>query len=316
MPDSDDWFSTDVRLPYPQWETIGDWIVDNVAAEAFDEAYTQAVRLWFARFVRAAGSGLCATESPNFCALCPFEKSGRRWLLQTLESARRAILEALGTLAWSGTWGKQVALVLPPRLYARYTSHYFDSDYMGRSAGLMITGGGFAHIAVQVMPRWDSDQQMQRTMAHELTHNALCHLKLPRWLDEGIAMSFEDQLGGGEVALADRLGATFEGVGTRALMAEFTDWWTPERVQGFWSGELWNSEQDERALCYELARLLFRLIRQSADGNRAHFRSFIGEAGADDAGEAAAQQYLGRSLGDLVMVILGEGDWSPEPVLW
>jgi hypothetical protein len=150
-------------------------------------------------------------------------------------------------------------------------------------------------------------------MAHELTHFALSALPLPRWLDESLAMHFEDQVGGGEPALADRLGSVFEAVTTSALMREFRDWWTEEKMQGFWHGDLWNSEEDEQALCYEMSRLIFRLLRQAVDGAPQRFRAFIGSAEATDAGAAAARKHLGIPLGTLAAEILGEGDWDPRP---
>jgi len=316
LPDDDAWFENDNELPYPCWELIDGWIADHVDAEDFDEGYNMAARRWLQRLAEKARGGLTTAESPQFIVLSPYEKNGRQWVLRAAEEARQAIYDALGSLTWAQSWGKHLVLVLPERLYARYISHYYDGDYMGRSAGVMISGGGCVHIAM-VAPQSDQfDSTFRRVLAHELTHDALCELPLPRWLDEALAMHFEDRLGGGEWTIEDRLGPHFEAIGTRAILREFKDWWTEERMQGFWSGELWNSAEDEQAFCYEMARTVFRLLRQAVNNAPGPFRAFVGDANRKDGGEAAAEEHLGISLGALAEEFLGPGDWTPEPLHW
>ena len=317
LPDSPEWFEEDESLPYPQWEQIGYWIAGHIGAEDFSEGYNHAVRLWLTKLAAAAGPGLTLSESTHFILLSPFESDGRKWTLKTLENARRTIFDSLGTLAWSDGWGKQVVLIMDHAPYNLYISHYFPGDYMGRSAGVMITGGGFAHIAAQAPPKQNySDIPLLRTLAHELTHNALCQLQLPRWLDEALAMSFEDKLAGSEVSISDRLGASLDGIGTRALLQEFAAWWTEERLQGFWSGTLWNSEDDEQAFSYEMSRVLFRILSQTTHNAPERLRRFVRDAQFEDGGEAAAQDHLGLSLGEVAAEFLGEGDWEPRSSCW
>ena len=317
LPDRPEWFEEDEGLPYPLWGQISDWVADHVEADDFAEGYNHAARLWLTKLAAAAGPGLTLSESTHFLLLSPFESTGRKWTLKVLENARRHILDALGTLAWLDGWGKQVVLVMDHASYNLYISHYFPGDYMGRSAGVMITNGGYAHIAAQAPPKDHfTDTPLLRTLAHELTHHAVCQLALPRWLDEALAMSFEDQSAGSETSIADRLGASFEAIGTRALLKEFAAWWTEERLQGFWSGSLWNSEDDEQAFCYEMSRILFRVLSQTTYHAKDRFRRFISDAHFSDAGEAASQQHLGLSLGEAAADFLGEGDWEPHPFRW
>lgn len=317
LPDRPEWFDEDQGMPYPLWEQIGNWIADHVEAEDFDEGYNHAVRLWLTKLATVAGPGLHLSESTHFVLLSPFESSGRQWTLKVLENARGTIFDALGKLAWSDGWGKQVVLIMDHDSYNLYISHYFPGDYMGRSAGVMITGGGFTHIAAEAPPKQNySDTPLLRTLAHELTHHALSQLALPRWLDEALAMSFEDRLAGSETSIADRLGASFEAIGTRALLQEFAAWWTEERLQGFWSGTLWNSEDDEQAFCYEMSRILFRILSQTTHHAPDRIRRFVSDAHSGDAGAASAQQHLGLTLGEIAAEFLGEGDWEPQPFRW
>lgn len=307
------WFMVENRLPYPVWERIGGWIEDNVAPADCGAAWDQAVRLWAAKFPVLGGARIMLAESPAFLLLTTLEAPARRWALETLETAHRAITGALGELAWTDRPGKRAVFLLPERLYMLYVAAYYDSDYMGRSAGVFLNGRGYPHIAATMPAGEYAEYSVRRTLAHELTHFALGALPLPRWLDESLAMHFEDQLGGGELPLADRLGCVFEAVSTSALMREFCGWWTEDRMQGFWRGDLWNSEDDEQSLCYEMSRMLFRVLRQPVEKAPLRFRAFIRAADAADAGEAAAREHLGVPLGELASEILGPGDWAPRP---
>jgi hypothetical protein len=312
LPDAPDWFYHQNRLPYPEWERIGLWMQGAVEPAERGEALNQAVRLWAAQWpVLPEGRIMCA-ESPEFILLTTVEPSSRRWALQSLEAAHRAIVSALGGLAWTDRPGKRTVFLLPYGLYARYIAGYYEGDYIDRSSGVFLPGRGYPHIAVAIPEGDHMDNAIQRTMTHELTHFALAGLALPRWLDESLAMHFEDQLAGGEPSMADRLGCVFEAVSTASLVREFRSWWTGERMQGFWHGDLWNSPEDEQALCYEMSRQVFRLLRQSVEGAPPRFRAFIGSASAGDGGEAAAREHLGFSLGMLAEELLGPGDWAPR----
>lgn len=312
------WFKDHEGLPYPEWLTVFDWIDNTVAEPDHPAMLDQVVRLWLTRFTEVAGDArLVLAESPHFILLSPFPAAGRKWVLSTLETARRSLTRQLGSLAWDGILEKTPVLILGEDLYHLYISHYFPGDYMGLSSGVMITGGDYSHIAALAPPPGNfSDTPLLRTLTHELTHHALTQLSLPRWLNEALAMSFEDQLAGSETSIADRLGASFEALGTRALLQEFAAWWTEERLQGFWNGRLWNSEDDEQAFCYEMSRILFRLLTQSSHHAPDRLRQFIRAASWIDAGESAAQQHLGLSLGDAASDFLGDGNWTPDPARW
>jgi hypothetical protein len=319
LPDDPSWFTMHEGLPYPEWQTIFDWLDSELPDTAHAEALNHTVRLWLTklRHTTAAGPGLHLSESPHFLLLSPFQPNGRKWTLKTLELVRLTIVDRLADLAWPDVREKVAVLILDHDPYNLYISRYFPGDYMGRTAGLMITGGGYAHIAAEAPSQANyGDTPLVRILTHELTHHALGRLDLPRWLDEALAMSFEDQMAGSESALADRLGSSFEGISTRALLQEFAAWWTEERLQGFWSGSLWNSEDDEQGFCYEMSRILFRLLTQASHHATVRLRQFIGEASWNDAGEAAAQQHLGLGLGEVAAEFLGDGNWAPAPKRW
>lgn len=315
--DTEAWFERGHGLPYPCWPIIQDWILLRAGGEAGrSEASDAALRLWLGKMAGVLKSGYCVAESTHFLLLSPLQPVGRKWILAALENASHAIRRALGKMPGTDTPGKKVVIALYDDVYPLYVSHFYSEDYMGRTGGMMISRDGLRHIAV-ILPRAQSgEQQLLRTLAHELTHEALQPLSLPRWLDEALAMSFEDQLGGGEPSLEHRLGHQFEVIGSRALLREFFAWWTEERLQGFWSGQLWNSEDDEQSFCYEMSRLIFKVIRGQADRNHTGFRNFVRDADWDDGGAAAAEEHLGLCLGEAAASLLGEGDWKPDPDSW
>lgn len=315
LPDmpSGEWFGEDNDLPYPHWEIIHDWMDENVAEPVHHEGYNAVVRLWLEQLAAAAGRSPTTAESPHFILFTHLEKPGRQWILKAAEEYRRSIFETVGELARADRRGKHLLMVLDDRIYEPYLAHYCPGDYAGRSSGMMISGEGYQHIVIAAPAGPEFDAPFRRVLAHEFSHKTMCDLTLPRWLDEGIAMYFEDKLGGGEASISDRLSGHFEAVNTQAMLREFRAWWTEERLQGFWSGDLWNSEEDEQAFCYEMARIVFGILRGVIGKASDRFRSFLKDARREDAGEKSAERHLGVSLGDVATEFLGEGNWTPVP---
>ncbi len=95
------------------------------------------------------------------------------------------------------------------------------------------------------------------------------------------------------------------------LAAKHKKFWTSQSLKGFWSGADFERHGTPTQLSYHLAELLLRLI--ISDHPKA-FRKFLTAARWEDAGEAAAKEHLGRSLGDVASTFLGKGRWTPERV--
>lgn len=309
-----EWFNEDNGLSYPRWEQVYAWMDNNVPEADHHDALTAVVRVWMHRLGSELKGEFTTVDSTNFVLFSALARPHRQWVLQAAEEIRHGILETVGYEITAGWKGKGLLLVLEDRLYTRYAMHYYGDRYMAPSSGVMISGGGYVRIAI-VQPNGSQfDWTFRRVLAHEFSHYTFCgELDLPKWLDEAIAMHFEDRFGGGEESIEFRLGHYFEVSGTKAILEEFKAAWTEERLQGFWSGDLWSSEEDDNAFCYEMARILFTMIRQSLTGGPAQFRAFLQNARWEDAGENAAQEHLGYSLGDLAAQFLGEGNWAPRP---
>ena len=135
-------------------------------------------------------------------------------------------------------------------------------------------------------------------LAHELTHLLADHLSLPRWINEGFAM-----LMGNDEKLDETLAEEF---------AEHQAFWTRERIQRFWSGELFEEAEEAGRLCYALSAKLFDAIQNELQAPADALRAFLEHASLDDSGASAAKKYLRADLAELVEFVLGPGEWRPK----
>jgi tetratricopeptide (TPR) repeat protein len=136
-------------------------------------------------------------------------------------------------------------------------------------------------------------------MLHEITHACLSHLPLPLWLEEGVAQLTEAALSGG---------MPFALNGEDA--AGIRRYWREHGLRDFWWGTGFHSLDGGQRHSYRLAEILFRLI---VGDHRRRLPDFVRHTQADDAGDGAAREFLGRSLADLAAQFLGPGSWDPVP---
>ena len=57
-------------------------------------------------------------------------------------------------------------------------------------SGGVCLKSGYVHVAMPVL----TSGVYQRTLVHEMTHVYLAHRRLPKWLEEAIAMRMEEAL--------------------------------------------------------------------------------------------------------------------------
>jgi len=104
-------------------------------------------------------------------------------LLSYIERVDVTIRAQLREVAWRGAANKKAVLIFAEQDdYYQYLAYYLKEGIQPASGGVCIPWG-FTHIA---MP-WRDETSAANTVAHELTHDCLAHLRLPRWLDEGAA---------------------------------------------------------------------------------------------------------------------------------
>jgi hypothetical protein len=159
-------------------------------------------------------------------------------------------------------------------------------------SGGCLLAKGYVHIAAPYEPFG-----LRPMLAHELTHNCVVHLKLPLWLNEGLAMLFQRAVAGMRRPLLD-----YE------LKERHLAFWNPENIQEFWSGISFRKPGDSNELSYSLAEIVLTLLLEQ----RGDWGAFLKQAEWGDAGQTAAMDCLGTDLGNVMATFLGEGDWRPR----
>jgi hypothetical protein len=183
--------------------------------------------------------------------------------------------------------------------YYQYVSNYYpDEGEFSLSSGMFLQHGYGHFIFVQ-----DYMSNIEPTIAHELTHCLLQHLRLPAWLNEGIAVKTEYRL----CPPVGRPLYTPEEMRQKHLA-----YWNENTIQEFWSGKSWRRAGESNTLSYDLAVHFVSL------GSRdfAAFAAFANAADLTDSGDAAARAHLGYPLAQLAAAVLGEGLWEPDPAKW
>jgi hypothetical protein len=146
------------------------------------------------------------------------------------------------------------------------------------------------------------------TVAHEVSHAAFAHLDLPQWIDEGLAQIAEHDVSGENVTFDYR------------RVRKQKEHWRQHGLNEFWSGEAFTRPDDSQEFSYQLAEILVRLILEDFRPRwfgwdqrpAAQLLAFLREAKANDAGQSAAKEHLGMTLGQLAAKSLGPGEWEPE----
>lgn len=283
------------EMPRPQWKVIHEWIKAKVPAEDAEHAWIEAAFGWLTILQQHLGDTYSVHHSKNFFVLTGKGRESAKFLLHNSERTAKLLVEWLGPVAEKQGIGKHVILSFTTHEeYYKYIAYFYPPDHpMLPSAGVYLSGKGYRHIALA------PSAQLMHVLVHELTHNRLAHLKIPHWLNEGLAMAMEKHISGHLRRDLDR-----------SLYREHSQYWTNKTIQRFWSGEAFHDPADRVSyLSYNLAEVLVNILADEFPD----FIEFVSHAEWGDAGEAAAQKYLEISLGDAVATFLGAGAWAPLP---
>lgn len=290
----------DVTWPVPDWAQVT--APEGAEAAALDAFWSSAARGWLLSLRQHLGESYRLQESEHFMLLGPLPDRALRLTLDYAERARRQILTLLQGIARDDGDGKIVILVLEDAdRYYSYVSTYApemppDQDALALSGGMFIQHG-YGHFVFVA----DAMDRMEPVIAHELTHGLLTHLPLPAWLNEGIAVNTERRIAPLAVppTAAD-------------LPARQQAFWNAQTIQQFWSGRSWLRPDEGNELSYALSTTFVHVLAQ----DWAAFVCFANAASYVDAGQAAAVAELSFPLDHLAQVVLGEGDWTPDPARW
>jgi len=219
-----------------------------------------------------------------------------------MTTARQRIAKLLDGVARFPAGTRSILVVLDSQeQYYRYITNYYpDEGEFAFSSGMFVDPGCPHFVTVT-----DDLTNIEPVIAHEMTHSALAYLELPRWLDEGIAVSTEHRVSASHRHVSQQL----------ETMSRHLEFWNTERMQEFWSGESFHRTDDGNALSYDLAQGIVALLGREWTS----FTRFVLGAKRDDAGAAAARAALNLDLGELAAATLrfpARKDWSPNPSAW
>jgi len=278
--------------PRPDWTAIGDVISKSPESEARD-LWCAAARTWLELTAKHLGSPYRVLETPSFLFLMPLNERDAGLISTFAEKALRQILVKLEGLAEIDVYGKRVIMVFATQdAYYAYSAYFYPEGEHPLSAGVFLNAE-YGHIAIP----FADIAEIEATVAHELTHDCLRLLPIPLWLNEGLAVTIENEICGNHPLRmeADRL-------------REHAEFWNEDTIQEFWSGESFGRVDQGIGLSYELARYCIRALAHDLPS----FITFAQRASAADGGEAAAMEVYEGSLGGLIEQFFGPGNWSPR----
>jgi hypothetical protein len=287
-------FSFEEGFSRPNWRIISQAIGQRVTgAQDLNVAWTEAARQWLIRLQSDLGGGYHVKVSPQFILLSALQENVSRDILTFAERTLDQIKERLQDAAWKPEYGKHVILLFAEDDdYYQYVSYFHREGDHPTSSGCLISSGGYVHIAAPYQPQW-----FRPMLAHELTHNCLVHLRLPLWLNEGLAVTFERTVTMSRYPILDG-----------DLKDRHLAFWNAETIQEFWSGVSFRKPGESNALSYSLAEIVLTLLLERGGD----WSAFVKEAQWSDAGQTAAIECLDVDLGKVLSTFLGEGDWRPR----
>lgn len=169
---------------------------------------------------------------------------------------------------------------------------YLTSKYPDYDKSVFSTSGLLVELENEPLHIVLPPQELGITesmLSHELTKYCLNHLDLPIWLEEGIESAVEYELTGYPTPAT-----------TESELAILREYWTPERIQGFWDGSKFYDVEESGEISRATAELLVYVLLKEFD--RDVFIKFVSEAKYIDSGQESAIGNLGIGLGDLVAV--------------
>jgi hypothetical protein len=280
------------------WEAADEMIGKDHSAEKLQEIYVGMCREWILRLKEQFGAEYRLEESKNFFIVSAASEERVQGALRFLEECLVRIKRGLYYLPDIPSYGKWPVLCLEENLYYEYLADFQG----GREGEFAMSGGvclnrGYGHFAIAN----ETLERYANTFVHELTHGLLCHHALPLWLEEALAQTIAQGMGGMNPYAVDK-----------RIIRRHQDYWNEERIQAFWTGESFHFPDEGSELSYHLALFLYHALRQSGTIPELAVQEFITKAKRSDAGHAACLEVLGLDLAEIVGHLLGEGNWSPS----
>jgi len=283
---------TENNFPMLNWEAVDAWLAGSTK-EVIVQGKNLARRAWLLHVAHTFQPALRLSEDEHAFVLSHFEAGTARATVKFIGATRRRILKMLSDVAAFTPGEKSILLLIPePTDYYHYIACFYpDGGEFATSSGIFIDVG-CPHFVVQ----FDELAKIEPVIAHEITHSAVRHLQLPRWVDEGLAVNTEQALTGVPTLIYTPM----------EIHQKHLRFWNAETIQEFWSGKSFFRTDDGNLLSYELARILIKHL--SSDWS--NFARFLVASERSDGGARAAEEEMNVCLGALACAVLEQ---SPEP---
>jgi hypothetical protein len=285
-------------FPLMDWDAAARWLAGIDDAQARGLARRDLHRAWLEHLRESLGAGFWIHESDDAAILSSLEPADASAMSRYVATSRKRVAQTLGALARFPAALESVVLVMDgEEAYYRYISIYGSADGEQAFSGGCFIDAGCPHFVV----RRNDLHVVEPVIAHELTHSALAHLRLPLWVDEGLAVNTEHRIAGAHRGLHT----------PRQLHAKHVAFWNDRTIQEFWSGASFRRADDGNLLSYDLARILVAQLGRDWPA----FEAFARAARRADAGAASARSNLGIDLATYVGLLCeresGEA-WEPK----
>lgn len=289
------------ELPYLDWAAVTRWLATVDGGDRQASAWAECELAWLQHLRLALGEGYTLLHQGDALLLSSLEPRVARATLEYMCTALRRIERVLDGIAKVPEWGKDIMIVFDDdESYYRYVAHYYPEGEFAGSGGMYVSAGCGHFITMKA-----DLHTIEPVIVHEMTHGCLCHLPIPAWLNEGIAVNTERRI----VQVPSSLYSPIE------MHGKHLRYWDECRIQEFWSGKSFHRTDDGNLLSYDLAQ---KIVEQFAS-NWGIFRAFVLSAHVADGGAAAAVEHFGLNLGEVAAAVVGcdfTENWSPSPKSW
>jgi hypothetical protein len=288
-------------FPILDWPALAKW-TEALPDEHRTAALESGRRAWLLHLRNTLGEHAHLVETKTAWVLSSYEPKVAEAVARYVETTRARIAELLDGIAGFPEGHRSIVLVLDHQddYYHYITNYYPDEGEFSYSSGVFIDPG-CPHFVTVI----DDLSVIEPVIAHEMTHAALAYLRLPKWLDEGIAVSTEHRISTSHHSAQHAV----------ELIGKHRAFWNAETMQQFWSGSSFDRGDDGNALSYDLARHIVGLIGREWSA----FTKFVRGAKREDSGAASAKAQLDLDLGQLAAAAVGlqaRSGWSPDPARW
>jgi hypothetical protein len=289
-------------LPILDWRAALDWFAQAPDASVAAAAMTECKRGWLLHVRDALGKGYELHESRHGFLLSPYTERFARSMLEFIGRTRRRIAAALDGVAAFRDDDREILIVFHDEdTYYRYVSHAYPQDGEFAFSSGMFLHQGCPHFVTAHAEA----HTIERVITHEMTHASVAHLRIPLWVNEGLAVNVENRL----------MGVLPKLLTPAEIREKHRAFWSKDTIQQFWSGKSFERPDDGSMLSYDLAQILVEILA----GHWPRFQAFASVASYDDGGASAAMEHLQLDLGESLASIFEQPSadgWGPDPQQW